>query len=67
MINASIIAITAIRIASERNWVINCLRADPKTFLIPTSFALPADLAVERFMKFTQAISRMKRATAENM
>ncbi len=34
-------------------------RVDPATFLIPTSFARLEERAVERFMKFTQAISKM--------
>ena len=42
-------------------------RVDPATFLIPTSFARLDERAVERFMKFTQAISKMKKAMIEKI
>src|ERR1700735_5329465 len=54
-------------IDSVRNWAISCLRAEPSTLRTPTSRARFDDLAVERFIKFTQAISKIKMATAENI
>src|SRR5665213_128869 len=51
---------------SVRNCFTRLLRDDPITFLSPTSFALLADLAVERLIKLIQAIIRMKQAMAPN-
>src|SRR6185312_8225737 len=53
--------------ASVINWRISCFLKEPKTLRIPISFALLADCAVERFMKFTQAKRIMNKAIAENM
>src|SRR5664279_3766466 len=50
---------------SVRNWAMRFDLKDPATFLIPTSFARLAERAVDRFMKFTQAISKMKMAMME--
>src|SRR4030095_11933973 len=52
---------------SVRNWVIRLERNDPATFLIPTSFARFAERAVDKFIKFTQAISKMKKAITEKI
>jgi len=43
---------------SPKNWWIRLHRFAPITFLIPTSLALPSDMAVERFTKFTLAINK---------
>ena len=45
---------------SVKNCLIRLLRREPTTFLMPTSLALPADLAVERLMKLMQAMIRME-------
>jgi len=50
---------------SPRNCLMSCKRKAPRTFLTPTSLALLADRAVERFMKLKEAMSRMKNAIAE--
>ena len=52
---------------SIRNCRISCVRAAPTTFLIPTSLERRVDLAVDRFMKFMQAIVNTKAATAEKI
>ena len=44
-----------------------CERNEPATFLMPTSFARFAERAVERFMKFTQAINKIKTAITEKI
>jgi len=54
-------------IDSVKNWPINCIRKDPKTFRTPTSLARPADRAVERLMKLMQAIITINRAMAEKI
>src|SRR4051794_31427885 len=51
------------RIASPINCLISADLCAPITFRIPTSLALLADRAVERFMKFTQAINKINTAT----
>ena len=43
------------------------LREEPIALRTPTSFALPSDLAVDKFMKFTQAIKRMQNASNKNI
>ena len=48
------------------NCVISCLLSEPSTFLIPTSLALLVDLAVERFMKFTDDKIKMSIPTEIN-
>ncbi len=49
----------------------NCLtrseRLAPTVFLIPTSLVRVEDWAVDKFMKFMQAINKMKNAIAENV
>src|SRR5450755_3991615 len=52
---------------SVKNCVIKCDRSEPATFLIPTSFARLAERAVERFIKLTQAISKIKMAITEKI
>ncbi len=52
---------------SVKNCVIRCERNEPATFLIPTSFARLAERAVERFIKFTHAINKMKIAITEKI
>ena len=52
---------------SVKNCVIRCERNEPATFLIPTSFARLAERAVERFIKFTQAINKIKMAITEKI
>src|ERR1700722_14850753 len=54
-------------IDSVKNWAIRYLRGDPRTLRTPTSRARLAERAVERFMKLTQAITRIKIAIAEKM
>src|SRR6185312_7485348 len=44
---------------SDRNCAIKNLRGEPNTLRTPTSRARFDERAVERFMKLTQAISRM--------
>src|SRR5690349_11594966 len=51
---------------SVKNWLTMFILSDPTTFLSPTSFALLADLAVERLMKLIHAITSIKQATAPN-
>ena len=41
--------------------------SEPNTFLIPTSFARLDERAVERFIKFTQAINKISKAIAEKI
>ena len=53
-----------VKIDSKRNCLISEPRFVPSTFLIPTSRARLAERAVERFIKFTQAISSTINATA---
>jgi hypothetical protein len=48
---------------SKKNCLTSSTLLDPTTFLIPTSFARFADLAVERFMKLMQAMSKIITAT----
>ncbi len=52
---------------SIKNWLTSSLRNDPTTFLNPISIARFADLAVERLIKFIQAMIRIKPATAPNI
>src|SRR5882757_951527 len=66
-IKAITVAAKATKIDSIRNCAIRCFFNDPKTLRTPTSRALFADLAVERFMKLTQAINSINRAIAEKM
>jgi len=49
------------------NWLVIELEDEPKVFLIPTSFARFADLAVARFIKFIQAIKIINKAMAEKV
>src|SRR5215831_5540323 len=60
-------AIRLIRIDSVRNCLTRLLRSEPRTFRTPTSFARLEERAVERFIKLTQAMSKMKIAMAEKM
>ena len=55
-------AINANNIDSPINCIDNCQRNAPTDFLTPTSLALSAERAVERFIKLTQAISNTTRA-----
>src|SRR6266513_1053483 len=50
---------------SVRNCVMRSERVDPATFRMPTSLARFADRAVDRFMKFTHAIIKIKAAITE--
>ena len=56
-----------IKIASAINCFISWPFIEPNVFLIPTSFALFSDLAVERLMKFIQAIKRIANAITEKI
>ena len=47
---------------SLKNWVISKERFDPDAFRKPISRALVADLAVERFIKLMEAMTRIKNA-----
>ncbi len=59
---AIITAAIVIKVVSLKNWNCNCLRLLPRTFRILTSFALLTACAVERFIKFTHAISKINSA-----
>src|SRR4051812_20473889 len=56
-----------IKTDSVKNCIMRCERNEPATFLMPTSFARLAERAVERFIKFTQAISKIKIAITEKI
>src|SRR6185312_12684702 len=60
-------AIKVTKTDSARNWMIRYLRGEPSTLRTPTSRARLADRAVERFMKLTQAISKINAAIADKM
>src|SRR4030095_16674281 len=67
-------SITAIKLeiklykkASARNCLTNWPLVEPVTLRIPTSFALFADRAVERFIKFTQARMMINKAILPNI
>src|SRR5688572_11163575 len=60
-------AIVLIKIDSVRNCFTRLAFNEPNTLRTPTSLARLADRAVDRFIKFTQAISKMKNAMAENI
>jgi hypothetical protein len=59
--------ITLYKIASERNCLISCALVEPLTLRMPTSLNLFAALAVERFIKFTQASRIMNKAILPKM
>src|ERR1044071_3271358 len=61
------VAIKVNKNASDKNCLINWAFVDPVTFRIPTSFALLDALAVERFIKFTQARRMMNKAMLPKM
>src|SRR5271165_6738402 len=65
--NAIAVAAIVTKMDSVKNWAIKYLRGDPNTLRTPTSRARFDERAVERFMKFTQAISKMNMATAEKI
>src|SRR5579863_722205 len=52
---------------SVRNCVMRLERREPATFLMPISFKQLDDRKVERFMKLTQAINRIKIAMREKI
>jgi hypothetical protein len=57
-----------ITVDSNRNCAINSFRPEPKVFLIPISFALSIERAVERLIKLIQASTNMKNGNdAENI
>ena len=66
MSTASSVENTVTSMDSDKNCAISWGRRAPTTFFIPTSFIRRAALAVERFMKLMQAITRIKRAIREN-
>ena len=45
----------------------NCQRCAPIDFLMPTSLALSAERAVERFIKLIQAISKTTKAMMQKI
>src|SRR5579862_407455 len=53
--------------ASLKNCTDRCHRCAPTDFRTPTSLALSADRAVERFIKFMQAISNTIQAMVKNI
>jgi hypothetical protein len=63
--SAQIEEITLIKTASLKNCRMSCFLFAPTTFLTPISLMRFPDRAVVRFMKFTQAIIRIKRAMKE--
>ena len=64
---ASISPNTLSKTDSVKNCVIRFFLNEPNTLRTPTSFARLAERAVERFIKFTQAISSIKNAMAEKI
>ncbi|MCY1531787.1 hypothetical protein D9M68_670250 [compost metagenome] len=52
---------------SSKNWPINDFLEEPIALRTPTSFALFSDRAVDKFMKFTQAINRIQKASNKNI
>jgi hypothetical protein len=56
----------AITVDSPRCWKTSDLRITPIAFLMPTSLSLLDARAVDKFMKFIQAITRIKIAMMEN-
>ena len=62
--NKEIITITR---DSTMNWIIMLSWLAPETFLMPISFPLKDALAVARFIKLMQAISRINMAMETNM
>ena len=57
--NAIRAARKVINIASTKNCIMMAICSEPSVFLIPTSLALLADLAVARFIKLIQAMIKM--------
>ncbi len=55
------------KVDSVRNCQIRVFLSVPNTFLMPTSLALFAERAVDRFMKLMQAINKINNATAEKI
>jgi hypothetical protein len=55
-----------IRIDSARNCLIRWLLDEPNTFRTPTSLALLADLAVDKFIKLIHASVRISKAIPLN-
>jgi hypothetical protein len=64
---ANINEINVSRIDSPKNCLAICDLVAPITFLMPTSVALFADLAVARFIKLIQAIMRINNAIIEKI
>ena len=60
IVMASSNAAKTITDVSLKNWMPNCFRLLPRTFLTPTSFERLTACAVARFMKFTHAIKIRK-------
>ncbi len=60
-------AIKVRRVDSPKNCLIRSDFRAPTTFRIPTSLARVECRAVDRFMKLTQARSRMQKAVKEKM
>src|SRR5512138_1147159 len=58
---------TVVKIDSVRNCLIKNLSSEPTTLRMPTSFALLADLAVERFIKLMQASTNTTNAMTEKI
>ncbi len=56
-----------IKVDSNRNCQISDFFSEPKVLRIPTSFALSTERAVDRLMKFIQAIARIKAAITLNI
>src|SRR5450631_4894693 len=54
------------RTDSKRNCHLRLEGLTPSTFRTPTSFALSSERAVDRFIKFMQAMSMIKTAIQEN-
>ena len=59
---ASASAMNDINMASPRNCLSREVFCAPRTFLTPTSAALLAEFAVDRFMKLIQAINNVSKA-----
>ena len=60
-------AIKLIKMDSVKNCCTRPILSEPSTFLTPTSLARFDERAVDRFIKFTQAINKIKNAMPENI
>ena len=64
---ATIMEIKLIKKDSVINWAISAFFSEPKVLRIPTSLALSDERAVDRFIKLTPAMNKIKKATKTKM